>query len=208
MFGGDGDGAICASNDGTFVVKGIVFTEVDDETGVFGTGGESDGGADLNAERFVGFCVGDTRFRGGVVASAAPDIDGARLVSGAASAELGANDCGIGRGAKVIFDFLLALANNGTSREKRQDERTEGSCRIAINFHSAPRALGMGNREPRAPASKLCRQAIRTLERVKWFYSRGVPALFQSIMLTSFQGFLRSWNSSWPSLLITSWAAG
>jgi len=42
----------------------------------------------------------------------------------------------------------------------------------------------------------------------KWFYSKGVPGLFQSIMLTSFQGFLMSWNSSWPSLLMTSWAAG
>jgi len=34
------------------------------------------------------------------------------------------------------------------------------------------------------------------------------PALFQSIMLTSFQGFLLSWNSNWPSLLIINWAAG
>jgi hypothetical protein len=46
------------------------------------------------------------------------------------------------------------LANNETSQVKRQDEQTEGSCRIAINFHSAPHALGMRNREPRTPASK------------------------------------------------------
>ena len=125
MFGGDGDGAICASDDRTFVVKGIVLTEVDNETGVFGTGRENDGGAYLNAERFVGFCVGDTRFRVGVVASAAPDIDGARRGRGAASAGLGANACGIGRGANAIFDFLLGvLANNETSQEKRQDEQT------------------------------------------------------------------------------------
>ncbi len=78
MLGDDGDGAICAANDGAVMVKGIVLTEVDDETGVSGTGGESDGGADLNAERFVGFCVRDTRFRGGIVHSAAPDIDSAR----------------------------------------------------------------------------------------------------------------------------------
>lgn len=116
MFGGDGDRAICAANNGTFVVKGIVLTEVDDETGVFGTGGESDGSADLNAERFIGFCVRDTRFRGGVVASATPDIDGARRGSGAASAGLGANACGIGRGANAIVDFLFGvLANNETS---------------------------------------------------------------------------------------------
>src|SRR5277367_3586240 len=32
-----------------------------------------------------------------------------------------------------------------------------------------------------------------------------VPALFQSMMFTSFQGFLRSWNSNCPSLLTTNW---
>jgi len=36
----------------------------------------------------------------------------------------------------------------------------------------------------------------------------GVPAAFQSIMLMSFQGFLYSWNSTWPSLLMTSLVAG
>jgi hypothetical protein len=36
----------------------------------------------------------------------------------------------------------------------------------------------------------------------------GAPALFQSMMLTRFQWFFRSWNSSWPSLLMISWAAG
>jgi len=120
MLGDDGDGAICAANDGTFMVKGIVLTEVDDETGVFGTGGESDGGADLNAERFVGFCVKDTRFRGSVVASAAPDIDGARRGNRAASVGFGANACGIGRGANAIFDFLLrVLPDDEAGHEKR-----------------------------------------------------------------------------------------
>jgi hypothetical protein len=109
MFSGDGYGAICASNDGTFMVKGIIFTEVDDESGVFGTAGESDGGADLDAERFVAFRVGDARCRGGVVPSAAPDIDGARRGSGPASVGLGANACGIRRGANVIFGFLLGV---------------------------------------------------------------------------------------------------
>jgi hypothetical protein len=36
----------------------------------------------------------------------------------------------------------------------------------------------------------------------------GVPAWFQSIMLTSFHEFLRSSICNWPSLLITNWAAG
>lgn len=38
VFGGDGDGTIRAANDRTFVVKGVVFTEVNHETGVLGTG--------------------------------------------------------------------------------------------------------------------------------------------------------------------------
>jgi len=38
VFGGDGDGTIRAANDRTFVVKGVVFAEVNHETGVLGTG--------------------------------------------------------------------------------------------------------------------------------------------------------------------------
>ena len=120
MFGGNGDGAICAANDGTFMVKGIVLTEVDDEAGVLGTGGESNRGANLNAECFVGFRIGDTWFRGGVVVSAAPDIDDARRGSGAASDGLGANARGIGRGANAIFDFLLrVLPDEEAGHQKR-----------------------------------------------------------------------------------------
>jgi hypothetical protein len=37
MFGSDGDGTIRAANDGTFVVKGVVLTKVNNETGVLGT---------------------------------------------------------------------------------------------------------------------------------------------------------------------------
>ena len=120
MFGGDGDGTIRAANDGAFVVKGIVLTEINDETGVLGTGRKSDSGADLNAEGLVALGVGDTRFRGGVAASAAPDIDGARRGRGATSVGLSTNACGIGRGANVIFDLLLGLlAHDEASQEKR-----------------------------------------------------------------------------------------
>jgi hypothetical protein len=79
MFSGDGDGTIRAANDGTLVVKRIVLAKVNDETGVLGAGGKGDGGADLNAEGLVVLGVGDTRLGGGVAASAAPDINGARL---------------------------------------------------------------------------------------------------------------------------------
>jgi len=141
MFGDDGDGTIRAANDGTLVVKGVVLTEVNNETGVLGTSGESDGGADLNAERRVGFGVGETRFRGGVVAPAAPDVDNARRRSGAASVGLSADACGIGRGANVILNLLLgALANDETCHQRRNDEQT-ASCKIAINPHWAPRPL-------------------------------------------------------------------
>jgi len=155
MFGGDGDETIRAATDGTFVVKGIVFAEVDDETGVPGAGGESDVGADLNAERLVGLGVGGTRFRGGGAASAAPDIDGARRGSGAASVGLSANASGIGPGANVIFDSLFGfLANDETSQEKRQAEQTDESREITINLHWTPHVVQMENREPCTPESK------------------------------------------------------
>ena len=120
MFGGDGDGTIRAADDGTFVVKRIVLTEVNDETDALGTGRKRYGGAHLNAESFVGLGVGDARFRGCVVVSAAPDVDGARRGNRAASVGLSTKACGIGRGANVIFDLLLGLlAHDETSPEKR-----------------------------------------------------------------------------------------
>lgn len=123
VFGRDGNRAIRAADDGAIVVKGVVLAEINDKTRVLGTSGESDGGADLNAEGFVGLGVRDTRFRGGGVASAAPDIDGARRGSGAAGVGLGANACLIGHRANVIFDFLFGfLADDEASHEKRQDE--------------------------------------------------------------------------------------
>ena len=57
MFGRDGYGAICAANDGTFVVKGIFLPKINDKARVLGTGGKGDCGADFNAERLIGFGV-------------------------------------------------------------------------------------------------------------------------------------------------------
>ena len=155
MFGGDVDGTIRAANDGTLVVKGVVLTEVNNKTGVLGTSGESDGGADLNAKGLVGLSIRETRFRGGVLASAAPDVDNARRRSGAASAGLSADACGIGRGANVILNLLLAvLANDETCHQKRHDAQTAGSCKVAINPHWAPHAENTGNRRPTTSESK------------------------------------------------------
>ena len=136
MFGSDGNSALRAARDGTFVVKGIVFAKVDDKADVLRIGGERHSGADFNAEGFVGLSVGDTRLSGGVSASAAPDIDGARRGNGTTSVGLRANACGIRRRANVIFDLLLGLlAPDKTSQEKRQDEKTTASCNKAIDFH-------------------------------------------------------------------------
>jgi hypothetical protein len=156
MFGGDGDGAIRSARDGTFMVKGIVFAEVNDETDVPGAGDKSDGGADLNAERFVGLGVWGARFRGGGTASAAPDIDGARRGSGAASVGLSANACEIGPGANVILDSIFGfLASDETSEEKRQAEQTDESREITINLHWTPHVVQMGIESPVRQKAKL-----------------------------------------------------
>jgi len=122
MFGGDGNRFIRAARDGTFVVKRIVLAEVNDETDAPGTGRKGYGGAHLNAESFVGLDVGDARFCGRVVVSAAPDVDGARRGRGTAGVGLSTNTCGIGRRANVIFDFLLGfLTIDETSQERREN---------------------------------------------------------------------------------------
>jgi len=136
MFSRDGYGTICAANDGTFVVKGIFLPEIDDETRVLGTSGESDGGADLNAKWLVGLSIRETRFRGGVTSSAAPYINCAGQRNRTTLVGLSANTCGSGRGANVIFDFLFSfLAKEEISHDNRQDQQTEDSCEIAIYLH-------------------------------------------------------------------------
>ena len=74
----DGYGSICAANDGTFVLEGIFLPEINDETGVLGTGRKGDGCTDLDAERFVGLGIRKTWFCGCVTAPAASYIDCAR----------------------------------------------------------------------------------------------------------------------------------
>ena len=120
MFSRDGYGTICAANDGTFVVKGIFLPEINDETGVFGTGGESDGGTDLNAKGLVGLSIRETRFRRGVTSSAASYINCAGQRNRTTCLALSANALGIGRGANVIFDFLFSFL---AEEEAGQDNR-------------------------------------------------------------------------------------
>ena len=81
---------------------------------------EFGGGADLYAERFVGFGTGDTRRRCGVGAMASPDINGARRGSGSARIVRYASACGIGRGANPILDFVGAFANDNTRQQNQQ----------------------------------------------------------------------------------------
>ena len=149
MFGRDGYGAIRTADDGTFVVKGIFLPEINDETGVLGTGGESDGGTDLNAKGLVGLSIRKTRFRRGVTSSAAPYINCAGRRNRTTLVGLSANACGSGGGANVIFDFLFRfffrfLAKDDASQDKRQDYQTEDSCEIAIYLHWTPQAVRIG----------------------------------------------------------------
>jgi hypothetical protein len=107
-------------------------------------------------ERFVGLGVWGARFRGGGTASAAPDIDGARRGSGAASVGLSANACEIGPGANVILDSIFGfLANDETSEEKRQAEQTDESREITINLHWTPHVVQMGIESPVRQKAKL-----------------------------------------------------
>jgi hypothetical protein len=146
MLGRDSDRPIRAANNRTLVVKRIRLVEVDDETRVFGTCRESDGGIDLYAERFVGFGTGDTRRRCGVGALASPDINGARRGSGSARIDRCASACGIGRGANVIFDFVGVFANDNTRQQNRQGEKTANNCKIAINLHWLPHTINSESR--------------------------------------------------------------
>ena len=181
MFGSDGDGTIRAANDGAFVVKGIVLLEINDETGILRTGGESDGGADLNAERSVGLGVGDTRLGRGVALSAAPDIDGAWRGSRATSVGR-STDAGIGRGTNVIFDALLGLsANREIGQEKRQNKQTADNRKITIDLHWAPHVINIS--EPRTWSSIKRSAEIAS----KWLVR---ARTFQMVLLQEGAGFV------------------
>jgi len=152
MFGRDGYGTICAANERTFVVEGIVLPEINDKTCVLGTGGEGDGGTDFNAKGLVGLGIRETRVRGRVTASAASYINCAGRRNRPTCIGRSANAFGIRRGANVIFDFLFRfffrfLAKDEASQDKRQDRQTEDSCEIAIYLHWTPQAVRIGIRE-------------------------------------------------------------
>ena len=140
-FGSDGDGTISAAHDGALVIEGVGAAEVNDEAGVLRGAGESDGGADLNAEGFVGLGVGNAGRSGGIGPLAALDVDGAGRGSGAASVSLRTDTGGIGSRADVTLNFLLSiLANDEVGQEKRKDKQATENCKIAVNLHWTPHA--------------------------------------------------------------------
>lgn len=96
MLGSNGDGSISAAHDGALVIKGIGATEVNHEAGIPGTAHERDARSNLDAERFVGFGVGNTGRGGGVRSLVTLDVDGARRRGGAAGVGRGANAGRIG----------------------------------------------------------------------------------------------------------------
>jgi len=95
MPGRDGDRAIGATQDGTFMVERIVAAEVDDEAGAPRTAHKSDRGADFNTEGFVGLGVRNIRGRSSIGGSAAPDVDGTGRRSGTACVRCATNTGGI-----------------------------------------------------------------------------------------------------------------
>ena len=117
MFGGDGNGTIGAAYDGTFVIEGIGAAEVDDEAGIPGITHKGDGGANFDAEGFVGLSVGNARSRGCIGTPASPDVDGAGRGRGTARVRPDANTFGIGSRAYVALNFLLrVLPDHETSQ--------------------------------------------------------------------------------------------
>jgi len=117
MLGGHGNGAIRAAHDGTLVIKWISTVEVDDEASVFRTAHKGDGGADLNAEDFVGFCVGYARSCGGRGAPAAPDVDGTGSGRGTTRVLCGAHACGIRSRTGIVLNFLFAVLTDHITGE-------------------------------------------------------------------------------------------
>jgi len=129
MFGGDANRAIGAAYDGTLVIEGIGAAEVDHEAGILGTTHKINGGANLNAESFVGLRIGNAGGRGGTGAPAALDVDGAGRGSGTARIRRGTNARWIGSRADIILEFLLRVFPvKETSQKNRQYEQTTENC--------------------------------------------------------------------------------
>jgi hypothetical protein len=70
LFRDDSNRAIGAAHDGALVIEGIGAAEANDEAGVLRGAGESDGGANFDAEGFVGLGTRNVRSRGGVLFAA------------------------------------------------------------------------------------------------------------------------------------------
>jgi hypothetical protein len=117
MFGGDGNGAIRAAYDSTLVIKRINTSEVDDEAGILRTAHKGDGGANLNAEDFVGFCVRYARGRGCTGAPAAPDVDGTGSGRGTTRVLCGAHACGIRSQTCIVLNFLFGVLTDHITGE-------------------------------------------------------------------------------------------
>jgi len=73
----DGDGAVAATQNESFVIEWIGAYEVDDKAGILRTASEDDRGADFNAESRVRLGLGNAGGRGRIGVPA-PDVDGAR----------------------------------------------------------------------------------------------------------------------------------
>jgi len=135
MLGRDGNGPIGSTYYGALVIEGIGATEVDDEAGVPGTAHKCDGGANSNAEGFVGLGVGNARRRRGRAAPAALDVDGAGRGSGTARVGCGTNTGRIGSRADVALNFLFRVFANDETGQEGQDEQAAESCKTAVRLH-------------------------------------------------------------------------
>ena len=112
MLGGYGDGPIGTTHDGALVVKGIGVAEIKDEAGVLRGAGESDGGANFDAEGFIALGAGDARSSASRGSRAAPDVDRAWGGSGTARVLRGTNAGRIGGRANIILDLFLGVPAN------------------------------------------------------------------------------------------------
>src|SRR5436190_1394290 len=98
----------------------------------------------------------------------------------------------------VFFEPLIKVTVVPTL--KRNEEQATKHSEIVADLHNqAPH--DKGTTLPQAnSSSRAAQKDPHPPERVRRYYF-ACPALFQSMMLTSFQGFLLSWNSICPSLL-------
>jgi hypothetical protein len=119
--------------------------------------------------------------------------------------ELGRQTFGTGDTRRCCGVCALASSDINDARRGSESARV-GNCASACGIGRGANVIFdfVGVFANDNTRQQLPRRGWHTPEPFKWLYSKSVPGLFQSIMLTSLQGFRRSWNSSWPSLLMTS----